>query len=55
MYLYIQRNKMWFSRIRKSDDIIPIYGKVRYGEGTASNEELLMMRGWINENIKKSL
>ncbi|MEI4621660.1 hypothetical protein [Bacillus cereus] len=47
--------QQWFSRIRKSNDIIPIYEKVRYGEGTASNEELLMMRGWINENVKKSL
>ncbi|MDZ5608176.1 LPXTG cell wall anchor domain-containing protein [Bacillus pseudomycoides] len=47
--------QQWFSRIRKNDHIIPVYEKVRYGEGTASNEELQMMRRWINENIKKSL
>lgn len=47
--------QQWFSRIRKSDTIIPIYEKVRYGEGTASNEELQMMRRWINENVKKNL
>ncbi|WP_459502261.1 hypothetical protein [Bacillus sp. C1] len=47
--------QQWFSRIHKSSDIIPIYEKVRYGEGTASNEELQVMRGWINENVKKSL
>lgn len=47
--------QQWFSRIRKSDDIIPVYEKVRYGEGTASNEELQMMRRWISEHVKKSL
>ncbi|WP_410983193.1 hypothetical protein [Bacillus cereus] len=45
--------QQWFSRIRKSNDIIPIYEKVRYGEGIASNKELQMMRRWINENAKK--
>lgn len=47
--------QQWFSRIHKNSDIIPIYEKVRYGEGTASNEELQMMRKWIHENVKKSL
>ncbi|MEN1936627.1 hypothetical protein AAIE21_13765 [Paenibacillus sp. 102] len=47
--------QQWFSRIHKSNDIIPIYEKVRYGEGSVSNEELQMMRGWINENVKKTL
>ncbi|WJE50930.1 hypothetical protein QRE66_16530 [Bacillus cereus] len=47
--------QQWFSRICKNDNIIPIYEKVRYGEGTASNEELQVMRRWINENVKKSL
>lgn len=47
--------QQWFSRIHKSNDIIPIYEKVRYGEGTASNEELQIMRRWVSENIKKSL
>lgn len=47
--------QQWFSRIRKNDNIIPIYEKVRYGEGTASNEELQMMRRWISEHVKKSL
>ncbi|WP_026049195.1 hypothetical protein [Bacillus bingmayongensis] len=47
--------QQWFSRIHKNSDIIPIYEKVRYGEGIASNEELQMMRRWINENVKKSL
>ncbi|MEY8350834.1 hypothetical protein AALF16_21595 [Bacillus cereus] len=45
--------QQWFSRIHKGDPIIPIYEKVRYGEGTASNEELQMMRRWINTNAKK--
>ena len=44
--------QQWFSRIHKGDPIIPIYEKVRYGEGTASNEELQMMRRWINEHVK---
>ncbi|PDY45006.1 hypothetical protein [Bacillus pseudomycoides] len=47
--------QQWFSRIRKSSDIIPIYEKVRYGEESVSNEELQMMRRWINENVKKNL
>ncbi|WP_439741302.1 hypothetical protein [Bacillus pseudomycoides] len=47
--------QQWFSRIRKSDDIIPVYEKVRYGEESVSNEELQMMRRWINENVKKNL
>lgn len=47
--------QQWFSRIHKGDTIIPIYEKVRYGEGTASNEELQVMRRWIHENVKKSL
>ncbi|MBO1627034.1 hypothetical protein [Bacillus arachidis] len=47
--------QQWFSRIHKGDPIIPIYEKVRYGEETASNEELQMMRRWIHENVKKSL
>lgn len=47
--------QQWFSRIHKNSNIIPIYEKVRYGEETASNEELQMMRKWIHENVKKSL
>ncbi|PEB54460.1 hypothetical protein CON65_17270 [Bacillus pseudomycoides] len=47
--------QQWFSRIHKSNDIIPIYEKVRYGEGTASNEELQIMRRWVKENANKGL
>ncbi|MFJ8354660.1 hypothetical protein ACIQ69_14965 [Bacillus paramycoides] len=47
--------QQWFSRIHKNSDIIPIYEKVRYGEETASNEELQLMRKWIHENVRKSL
>ncbi|KEK22669.1 hypothetical protein [Bacillus gaemokensis] len=47
--------QQWFSRIHKNNDIIPIYEKVRYGEGDASKEELQTMQRWVKENVKKSL